>query len=316
MSNKIISVAYTSHDHNIYYNNTHIQYERFTRRKMNLNFDEQDIGYNEFRNIIHADKLVAFSYNEGERICYELPFEQQFHKPIFFKPTNLWERIKENNLYYIEHHQAHATYAYLMSNFEESDILTLDGGAMAYEGMFIDKYFNINDLTNEQNIGKFWQLISSYATYKRRPIIMPGKLMGLVAYGKFNKEVYEKFIKWSNVEIHNEECINKFISTFYNETKNILIEDIAYTLQQFSNDALINIIKKYKTSDNICVSGGVAYNGYMNELLTKYYHNVFVPPAVGDEGISLGCYMHADYVLNDNRHIPELYAGLNYKVED
>ena len=38
----------------------------------------------------------------------------------------------------------------------------------------------------------------------------------------------------------------------------------------------------------------------------------FFPPAPGDEGQALGTYMHADYTLNNNVHIPDVYAGKEY----
>ena len=67
-----------------------------------------------------------------------------------------------------------------------------------------------------------------------------------------------------------------------------------------------------KTCENLCIAGGVAYNGYVNENFTKHYTKVHVPPAPGDEGQSLGTYMHADYILNNNVHIPDVYAGKDY----
>ncbi|BCU97765.1 MAG: hypothetical protein CM15mV18_1510 [uncultured marine virus] len=39
-----------------------------------------------------------------------------------------------------------------------------------------------------------------------------------------------------------------------------------------------------KTTNKLCIVSGVAYNGYMNEMFTEYYDDVFVSPAVGDEG--------------------------------
>ena len=62
----------------------------------------------------------------------------------------------------------------------------------------------------------------------------------------------------------------------------------------------------------MCIAGGVAYNGYMNEEFTKHYENVFVPPAVGDEGQAVGTYMHADCVINNNIHKSETFAGIEY----
>ena len=50
----------------------------------------------------------------------------------------------------------------------------------------------------------------------------------------------------------------------------------------------------------------------MNEEFTKQYKNVFIPPAVGDEGQAIGTYQHADYVLNQHKHITNTYAGREY----
>ena len=52
----------------------------------------------------------------------------------------------------------------------------------------------------------------------------------------------------------------------------------------------------------------------VNEEFTKYYKNVHVPPAAGDEGQALGTYMHADFMLNNNVHIPNVYAGKKHSV--
>ena len=45
---------------------------------------------------------------------------------------------------------------------------------------------------------------------------------------------------------------------------------------------------------------GVAYNGYMNEEFLNQYENVYVPPAVGDEGQALGVWQHADCTIINN----------------
>jgi carbamoyltransferase len=90
-------------------------------------------------------------------------------------------------------------------------------------------------------------------------------------------------------------------------------EDVAYTLQKFTEELIEEYIFPLKTCDNLCVAGGVAYNGYVNEQFTKHWANVHVPPAAGDEGQALGTYMHADYTQNNNVHVPNVYAGLEYE---
>ena len=54
----------------------------------------------------------------------------------------------------------------------------------------------------------------------------------------------------------------------------------------------------------------------MNEEFTKHYTNVHVPPAAGDEGQALGTYMHADYTLNNNIHVPSVYAGKQHEIDE
>ena len=75
----------------------------------------------------------------------------------------------------------------------------------------------------------------------------------------------------------------------YKEFKKIDVEthgmdDLAYTLQKFTIDKIKKYVYPLKTCDNLCIAGGVAYNGYMNEEFTKHYKSVFIPPAEGDEG--------------------------------
>jgi carbamoyltransferase len=136
--------------------------------------------------------------------------------------------------------------------------------------------------------------------------------MGLVGYGKSRKilmKLYMLLDEFWSMEDRKDKKI------WYQLWKIVQQENprhIAYTLQQATQERIMDAVKKYKTSDNLCVTGGVAYNGYMNELLTEEWKNVFVPPAPGDEGQALGTYMHADYTLNNNVHIPDVYAGKEY----
>ena len=135
------------------------------------------------------------------------------------------------------------------------------------------------------------------------------KLMGLVGYGKFNQYYYDVFetildgiIKEKKYKTHELINVEKYG-----------VQDLAFTLQQFTNDKIKEHIYPLKTCDNLCLAGGVIYNGYLNEEFTKHYKNVFIPPAVGDEGQALGVYQHADYVLNKNKHKTETFAGREHE---
>jgi carbamoyltransferase len=315
---KFFSVAVNIHDHNTYDGEYHHQAERYTRRKHNLNWvNPQDPTYSrEFflehflPNYKKADKDNIFAFtvsNLGQEFVIDLLKETLPDTNFLsFDPKNLWDHLYTDSYYYIDHHQSHAAYAFLSSGFSESDILAIDGRGWQFNCIFVDKYGNITNLSDKLSIGGLWNRLSQDIGFG---YLGAGKTMGLAGFGKYNNDIHnmiEQYLKNPNHRLpEGSSAILKQVPK----------EDIAFTLQQVT----INLIKKFvyplRTSDNICVSGGVAYNGYMNEELTKYYINVHVPPAVGDEGQSLGVYMHADYVLNKNIHVPMVYAGKEHIVD-
>ena len=82
--------------------------------------------------------------------------------------------------------------------------------------------------------------------------------------------------------------------------------DIAASLQDYLENLILNFIKKLNLqtkNKNLCYAGGVAYNGSINQKIikSKIYDNVFIQPAAGDSGGSLGCALGTNYLLNQNR---------------
>lgn len=133
--------------------------------------------------------------------------------------------------------------------------------------------------------------------------------MGLAGYGKYNQAVADMVAEYMGNPNH------KLPNGAHHIMQTVPKEDIAYTLQY----ATVSLIKAHiyplKTSDNLCIAGGVAYNGYVNEAFTAHYNRVHVPPAPGDEGQSLGTYMHAEYTLNRCTHVPNIYSGKDYNID-
>ena len=324
---KIFSVALNLHDHNTYDGVFHNQRERYTRFKHNIpwhfdayphhsdgekmNVDDYKLN-DQFIEEYFKKKdstVLALSYtNGGIKKSKEYLFNTilKDHKEILdFKPKKLFDYYFKDNIYYIDHHQAHATYALINSGFDKSDILAIDGIGAKFRCIFIDKNENITDLTKQLPIGWLWNEMSKLTGFSS---LGASKLMGLVAYGKFNQYYYDVFdtIISGNVEDKKYDMFKMINLDKYG------VKDLAHTLQKFTIDKIKQYVYPLKSCNNICLAGGVAYNGYMNEELTKHYENVFVPPAVGDEGQSLGIYQHADYILNNNKHKTNTFAGINY----
>jgi carbamoyltransferase len=282
-----------------------------------MNSDDNSAGkkfYEEYWNPKNYD-IYAFTTTVGG--MNQIPSLQILKNDINWWPKKLWDyKMLDDNLYYIDHHQSHAAYAYLLSEYEQSDILAIDGRGWKYNCIFIDKDKNIVDLSKEMNIGILWNFIAKELGFGN---LGASKVMGLAAYGSYREDIHMILDRyWDNDK--------KWKQKFKEVQEKIVLQekikqsgikcDIARTLQVATEEKIRDHIYPLKTSDNICVSGGVAYNGYVNEMLYENWSSVYVPPAAGDEGQSIGTYMHANYVLNKQIHKPSVYAGKEYSYKD
>tara|TARA_B100000282_G_scaffold68300_1_gene46122 strand:- start:900 stop:2405 length:1506 start_codon:yes stop_codon:yes gene_type:complete len=311
----IFSVAINIHDHNTYDGKVHYLAERHTREKHNLNRENPHdptpsrIFYKEYIEPRYKkqDEIFAFTVsNLGQEFVIDYLEENLLDKSfLHFNPTKLWDYFKTDEYYYIDHHQSHATYALLTSGYKESDILAIDGRGWQFNCIFIDKDGLIHNISDKVSIGGLWNRLSQDLGFG---YLGAGKTMGLAGYGKFDFDVYKMVHEYMKDPNHKLPKGSRDILT------NIPRENIAFTLQKYTIDLIKKYVYPLKSCENICIAGGVAYNGYVNEEFTKYYKNVHVPPAAGDEGQALGTYMHADFILNNNVHIPNVYAGKKHSV--
>ena len=328
MNKKIMGVALNLHDHNTYDGVWHNQRERQTRFKHNLPYHAEAYAHqSDILNISDYrlndeftkqyfkkpdDGVLAFTYTYGGvRMSKEELLEGVLkgHEDLFdWEPKELWDHYYKDGIYFIDHHQSHATYAFLNSGFALSDKLAIDGIGNRFRCCFFDKHNKMTDLSDVLPIGWLWNHMSNLTGFGT---LGAGKLMGLAAYGNFNEyfyNIFETILAGAITEKKQE----KFEHI---DLKKYRKKDLAFTLQQFTMDKIKAFVYPLKSSNNLCVAGGVSYNGYMNEAFTKVWKNVFVPPAVGDEGQACGVYQHADYVLNGNKHKVDTYAGKEYDWE-
>ena len=334
---KIFSAAFSPHDHNTYDGEWHNQRERYTRRKHNIpwhfdaypthdtaskmNSDDNSAGvkfYEEYWNPKNHD-IYAFTTTTGG--MKQIPQLEVFKNDIDWCPKKLWDyKMINNNLYYIDHHQSHAAYAYLLSEYEQSDILAIDGRGYKYNCIFIDKDKNIIDLSENMSLGILWNYVSKKLGFGN---LGASKVMGLAAYGTYREDLHMILDSyWDDVkEFRKKFDYDRYLEIRPDQNLQQKIKqsgwncDVARTLQVATEEKIRDYVYPLKTCDNICVAGGVAYNGYVNEMLYENWSSVYVPPAPGDEGQSIGTYMHANYVLNKEIHKPSVYAGKEYKYE-
>ena len=154
---KIKAVALNLHDQNTYDGVYHNQRERHTRFKHNLPYyadayaHQSDIlNTNDYRlnkEFVEeywkkTNDILAFSYTQGGIRMMRDQIDKEF---LDFKPKKLFDHVLKDGIYYCDHHQAHATYAFVNSGFDKSDILAIDGIGAKFRCIFVDKDENITD---------------------------------------------------------------------------------------------------------------------------------------------------------------------------
>ncbi len=208
------------------------------------------------------------------------------------------------------HHLGHAATALWQSPFQESLIISFDGGGQDSQGVTFFNIFTGDKKTNKFNllgslpldICSAYTLIAfpleaikkdSYDSY----LAWAGKIMGLVAYGKVREEWKTHFLNFYYGHINHASLIKLFIkigagSANMNHVTDFQMQaDIAATSQSVFEEVFISATRPYinRTDLPVCITGGGALNVLLNQLLHDMLQTqVFIPCNPSDCGLSLG----------------------------
>ena len=254
------------------------------------------------------------------------------------KRYELEKIIPAKNYKYGLHHESHAAGAFYQSPFEEALAFSFDGGGN-------DGFFNIyhatrkdsvkllecvlNPLDNTPHIyydlGFPYMVMGNYLKDIRLEplsegnLVFPGKVMGLVSYGKIKKDWIEPLIEFYKSRPDGLTYVEK-IKTLSEkigvtlDTSTRLEGQIAYDLAASSQHAFeecfIEIVKpyidKYKKLP-IIMSGGCALNIILNTRIKKEFkRDVFVGPNPNDCGLAAGMLLHQSKPL---KQVDLTYSG-------
>ena len=241
--------------------------------------------------------------------------EKLFLKQLIIKEFEKIGTVNSNKIFFSDHHLSHAASAFYPSPFEEAIILTADGvGEWATTTVSIGNKNSI-EIKKEINFPHSLGLIYSSFTYYLGFKVNSGeyKLMGLAPYGK---PIYKDIIINNLIDIKddgsfrtNQKYFNystgltmtnkKFHLLFGREPREVsdAIEqfhmDIAASIQYVIETIILKICRslsnEYKIK-NLCLAGGVALNCVVNGKIKneKIFENIWIQPAAGDAGGSLG----------------------------
>ena len=258
--------------------------------------------------------------------------EKLFQKNLLFnKLKNHDQNYKsDKNIFFSDHHLSHAASAFFPSPFEEAVILTADGvGEWATTTVAVGKNNNLEikkEIHFPHSLGLLYSAFTYYTGFK----VNSGeyKLMGLAPYGK---PIYENKVKQlidlkkdgtfrldqkyfnyaTGLTMTNEKFNNLFGQNprdAQNEKITQFHMDIAASIQKVTEEVMINLVKSIRGEygiKNLCLAGGVALNCVANGkiLKEKIFDNIWIQPAAGDAGGSIGAAMALWYIDNGNKRL-------------
>jgi len=283
------------------------------------------------------ETYIGFAPAGFKSFCASVPIwikEKLFQKDLIFKEL---KKIDSNfldikKIKFSDHHTSHAASAFYPSPFDKSLILTLDGvGEWATTTIGIgenNKIKILQEIHFPHSIGLLYSAITYYLGFK----VNSGeyKVMGLAPYGepKYETLILDHLVdlkedgsfrlnmKYFNYATGLTMTNNNFDLLFGKKRRSPEKEnleqfhmDVAASIQVVTEKIVIKIcefIKKEYNQENLCLAGGVALNCVANGkiLQKKIFKNIWVQPAAGDAGGSLGAalaYWHQE--LNKKREI-------------
>ena len=258
--------------------------------------------------------------------------EKLFQKNLLFNKLKEQDKqyMSDQNIFFSDHHLSHAASAFFPSPFEEAVVLTADGvGEWATTTVAVGKG-NALDIKKEihfpHSLGLLYSAFTYYAGFK----VNSGeyKLMGLAPYGN---PIYENKVKQlvdikedgtfkldqkyfnyaTGLTMTNDNFHNLFGQKPRNPKNEKLTQfhmDIASSIQKVTEEIMIKLAKAIRREydiKNLCLAGGVALNCVANGkiLQEKIFDNIWIQPAAGDAGGSLGAALALWYIDQGNKRI-------------
>ena len=271
---------------------------------------------------------------------------------LFFIKKILKKNIGDfqGRIFFIDHHLTHQAYAAAIQNWQNSLILSYDGGGESDSTVISvnlnNKLINLKKIKWPNSLGHFYSFFTGYLGFR----MLEGeyKMMGLAPYGK---PVYKDIIldqilllkEDGSYHFNTKLCdYHAALQGSFNKKLIKLIgfprinsEDpteqhlnLASSVQAAFEEAQMHMIKWakqiYPEIDKLVLSGGCALNVSANGriLSSKLFDKISLPPAPHDAGCSIGAVLANNY-NNENifnfskyKNVNSPYLGRNYSNDE
>jgi len=256
----------------------------------------------------------------------------------------------------VEHHQAHAASAFLVSPFDEAAILTMDGFGDFASILLAHghgNHFHVLDrVTFPHSLGIYYTAITQWLGFPKYGD--EGKVMGLAPYGdpdtyreqmrdlvrldglvELNLDYFTHHaegvdMSWAEGSPTVGRVFSKRLESAFGPAREPRTEltkhheDVAAALQAVLEEAYLHLVRdahRRTGSSNLCLAGGVALNAVANGRIRPEteFDEVYIQPAAGDSGIAVGAaYFVWNQTLGEPRGfvMEHAYTGPEYSDEE
>lgn len=244
-----------------------------------------------------------------------------------------------------EHHLSHASSAYYPSPFEEAAIVTADGvgeWTTTTVGMARDLEIEIGEeVTYPHSLGLLYSAFTAYLGFE----VNEGeyKVMGMAAYGK--PRYVDQIQRLLGIADDGGYHLNMRYLGYHRGLQSYtsaLVQlfgpargpdapalddryaDIAASIQEATEEAVLGVARHARLvtgCQDLCLAGGVALNVMANSRVLREagFRNVWVQPAAGDSGGSLGAatYLYHAVLGGKPRHrMTDVYLGPEFSDQE
>ena len=262
---------------------------------------------------------------------------------------NIKKLFPNSKLFHTEHHLSHLAYSFYTSPYERAMIVSVDGVG-EWETTVIaygeeNRIIKLQIVEFPHSLGMLYSVFTAFLGFK--PNEGEYKVMGLAPYGDYKKYL-SKFshlisptddggykinmdyftYDWDDKSMFNEKLGELF--GFPNRLPDEEItqdhKDLAATLQHEYEHYFFRLLNRaiaLRPTNNVCLSGGCAYNGTANGKITDMtpFKGLWIPPAPSDAGSAIGSALYYWYnelnnkqrVTNTNPYLGPFYTNEQIK---
>jgi carbamoyltransferase len=338
--------------------------ERFTRKKHDSSFPQHAIRYVLRAGGIEVDQLEHVGFYDKPFVKFERivsTYLSTFPKSYksFSKAIPLWlgdklwmrHNIKRDlsfrgEVLFIQHHQSHAASAFMVSPFQESAVLTIDGvGEWATASYGIGKGNKLElfkEIRFPHSLGLLYSAFTYYLGFKVNSAEY--KVMGAAPYGQpiYYDRIMDEVIRLredGSFKLNMKYFAYDYGLTMTNKRFDDLFGgpprepetrlqqrhwDIAASVQKVTEEVMLRMGRKLHEEtgqENLCMAGGVALNCVANGRLLREgpFKRIFVQPAAGDAGGAVGVasFIYHHILENERKWVwPHTFWGPEYSTEE